>query len=257
MTRVVLVAAASQGLGLACARACARDGAAVALASRTMADVAAAAAALAAETGAPARGYACDVRDADAITAWVAAVARDFGRIDGLVVNAGGPPPGGFAAFDDAAWQAAYELTLLSAVRMIRAAVPHLVAAGGGSIVAITSSAVREPIEGLILSNVFRAGVAALVKSLSRELAPHGIRVNTLVPGRIATARVAALDAAAAARSGGSPDAVAARHAVAIPLGRYGTPDEFGEAAAFLLSPRARYITGTTLVVDGGNMHAT
>jgi 3-oxoacyl-[acyl-carrier protein] reductase len=184
----------------------------------------------------------------------VEATVAKFGGVDGLVVNAGGPPAGGFDDFDDAAWQASFELTLLSSVRMIRAVLPHLRDRGGGSILAVTSSSVKEPIDILLLSNVMRSGVVSLLKSLSRELAPEQIRVNNLVPGRILTDRVKSLDALSAKKSELSAAEQRAMQEQQIPWGRYGTIEEFGRAGAFLLSDAASYITGETLIVDGGSM---
>jgi 3-oxoacyl-[acyl-carrier protein] reductase len=177
-----------------------------------------------------------------------------WGRIDALLVNAGGPPGGLALEMTDAQWQAAFELTLMSSVRMIRAAVPHMTE--GGSILTITSSSIREPIERLGLSTVMRSGVAGLVKTLADELAGRQIRVNNLIPGRIDTERVAQLDEAAAKRTGLSVEEVRAQSIARIPLKRLGTTEDFGSAAAFLLSPAAAYITGATLRVDGGMMRS-
>ncbi|MFP4540208.1 MAG: SDR family oxidoreductase [Opitutales bacterium] len=247
-----LVAASSRGLGFGIAQALAAEGASVALGAREEASLRAAAATLAGTSTGSITQHPLDAADATSITAWVDACAEDLGGIDGLVVNAGGPPPGRFDDFDDAAWAAAFELTLMSAVRLIRAVLPTLRAQRGGSILTVTSTSIKEPIDDLLLSNVFRSGVVSLVKSLSRDLAPDGIRVNNLVPGRIDTDRVRSLDEAAAPRSGISIEEQVARSAAAIPLGRYGTIEEFGRAGAFLLSPAAAYLTGTTLLVDGG-----
>lgn len=252
--KVVMVAAASRGLGYGVARACAMEGARVSIASRSRESIEDAAARLAGETGAEVLGIPFDAADGDSIVAWRDATAAAFGGVDGLLVNSGGPPAGGFDDFDDGAWQAAFELSLLSAIRMIRAVVPSMKERGGGSIVTSTSSSVKEPIGVLLLSNVMRAGVAALAKSLSRELAPHHIRVNNLVPGRILTDRVDYLDAANAGKRGVSKEQVRRESEAAIPLGRLGTIDEYGRAGAFLLSEAASYITGSTLTVDGGSM---
>ncbi|MFW5691654.1 MAG: SDR family oxidoreductase, partial [Chloroflexota bacterium] len=154
--------------------------------------------------------------------------------------------------FNDQQWQDAFELTLMSTVRMIRAALPHM--RTGSAILTITSSSVKEPIARLGLSTVMRAGVAGLVKTLADELAGDGIRVNNLIPGRIDTDRVAQLDQNTAQKLGISIDEVRQQNRASIPLGRLGTAEEFGKAGAFLLSPAADYITGTSLVVDGGKM---
>jgi 3-oxoacyl-[acyl-carrier protein] reductase len=252
--KVYLVAAASKGLGYAIAEQLALNGASLAIASRSESGIQVAATQLAAATGAKVRGYCMDASDADSISAWVAKASADFGRVDGLVVNAGGPPPGQFDVFNDDDWQTAFELTLMSAVRMIRETLPHLRAAGGGAILTITSSSVKEPVDFLLLSNVMRSGVTSLAKSLSKQLAPENIRVNNLVPGLIATDRMVNLDTLQAKAKAISFDEQRAVSQATIPLGRYGDPSEFGKAGAFLLSDVASYITGATLVVDGGTM---
>lgn len=252
--RVALAAAASQGLGYGVARALAADGARVSICGRRAAAVRAAAERLTAETGAPALGIPCDVTDAAALQAWVAQTVAAWGRVDALLVNAGGPPAGLFADLSDAQWQAAFELNILSAVRLIRATLPHM--GPGSAILTITSAAAREPVARLALSNVMRAGVAGLVKTLADELAPRGIRINNLLPGRLDTERVAQLDQNTADKLGISFDEARARAVAAIPLGRLGTIDEFGAAGAFLLSPAASFITGASLRVDGGMMRS-
>ncbi len=252
--KVIMVAAASKGLGYGIAEAVAQEGAKLSIASRTEADITAAAERLQAETGSEVMGVVFDATDAQSILDWAAATKKRFGGIDGLVINAGGPPAGSFDEFDDAAWQRGFELTLLSSVRMVRAVLPSLRERGGGTVVAVTSSSVKEPIDILLLSNVMRSGVVSLVKSLSRQLASEGIRVNNLVPGRINTDRVRSLDDITAKRKGISViDQKVAQEGV-IPWGRYGTIQEFGKAGAFLLSDAASYITGETLIVDGGSM---
>lgn len=252
--KVIMVAAASKGLGLGIAQAVAQEGAIVSIGSRTEANILAAAEKLRAETGTETMGSVLDARDPASITNWVAATVARFGRIDGLVVNAGGPPAGLFDDFDDAAWQAAFDLTLMSSVRMIRAVLPHLRAQGGGSILAVTSSSVKEPNDILLMSNVMRSGVTSLLKSLSRQLAPEKIRVNNLIPGRIFTGRVQALDALRAKKFERTVAEERTWQEERIPWGRYGRIEEFGRAGAFLLSDAASYITGETLIVDGGAM---
>lgn len=252
--RIALVAAGSKGLGFGVARALAREGARVSLCSRDPNSVDNAVRQLQNETGAEVMGVACDVRKRADIEHWVQQSVERWGRIDALLVNAGGPPAAYFKDITDEQWQAAFELTLMSTIRMIRASLPHM--QPGSSILTITSSSIREPIEQLGLSTVMRAGVAGLVKTLADELAPDGIRVNNLVPGRIDTDRVAQLDQNTANRLGISFEEARERSVQRIPLKRMGTIDEFGAAAAFLLSPAASYITGATLCVDGGQMRS-
>jgi 3-oxoacyl-[acyl-carrier protein] reductase len=172
--------------------------------------------------------------------------------VDLLFANTGGPPAGTALSFDDTAWQNAFELLLLSAVRTVRLVVPSMRTRGGGAILVGTSSTVKEPVPSLALSNVMRAGVTALVKTLSLELAADGIRVNSLMPGRISTDRLAHLDAMHAQKAGITLTEQQERGGRAIPIGRYGDPDEFGRVGAFLLSNAASYITGAALQVDGG-----
>jgi len=250
--KVFMVAASSKGLGYGIARELALNGATVCIASRNHEHVEAAAEKLREETGATVLASVFNASDGPSIQSWVGEVAAAFERIDGLVVNAGGPPPGNFDGFSDNVWQATFNLTLMSAVRLIRGVLPYMRAGGGGSILTVTSLSVKEPINGLLLSNVFRSGVASLVKSLASEFAGENIRVNNLIPGRIDTDRVKALDKNLSEKQGIPVEKVKQQHESSIPLGRYGTTEEFGKAGAFLLSDAASYITGASLVVDGG-----
>lgn len=254
--KVALVAGASKGLGYAVARALAAEGASVSLASRDAGASEKAAERIRTETGAPTLAAAADVRSAAALEAWRDKTLERFGRIDLLFANSGGPPAGKFPDLDDAAWQSAFELLLLSVIRMARLAIPSIKAAGGGAILFSTSSSVKEPIGNLTLSTVLRAGVSALAKTLSQELAGDRIRVNQIIPGRIDTDRVRELDGINAKKAGISVDEMRKRASAAIPLGRYGDPVDYGRAAAFLLSDAAAYITGATLQVDGGALHS-
>jgi len=252
--KVALVAASSKGLGYGVAKALAENGAKVSLCSRTETDVQVAAQTLADEYGAETLATACDVTNPDDIQAWVDKTVEAWGKIDCLLVNAGGPPAKVFKDITDDEWQSAFELTLMSSVRMIRASIPHMT--DGGSILTVTSSSIKEPIPRLGLSTVMRSGVMGLVKTLADELAGDGIRVNNLIPGRIDTDRVAQLDANTSKVKGISIEEVKEQSRARIPLGRYGNIDDFGAAGAFLLSPMASYITGATLRVDGGAMRS-
>jgi 3-oxoacyl-[acyl-carrier protein] reductase len=252
--KVAMVAAASKGLGFGVAQALGREGAKLSICARTDADLEHAAARLQDQTGTSPLISALDVTDPTTIPLWIDRTVRDYGTVDLLVVNAGGPPALRFSEIDDAAWQSAFELTLMSSVRLIRGVLPHM--PSGGAIVTITSTTISEPVEGLLLSSVMRAGVNGLVKSLADELAPRGIRINNLMPGRIDTDRVRHLEDVTAQRQNTTRDDVRAQAVQRIPLRRLGTIEEFGAAAAFLLSPLASYITGTSLRVDGGAMRS-
>jgi 3-oxoacyl-[acyl-carrier protein] reductase len=254
--KVAMVAGASRGLGYAVAKGLAAEGVLVSMSSRNEDSIRAAAARISSETGTEPFAHPLDVRSAESIQAWYDATVARFGGVDLLFVNGGGPPAGTALSFDDTAWQGAFELLVLSAVRMVRLCAPSMKQRGGGAIVVSTSGAVKEPIPNLALSNVVRASVAALSKTLANELAADNIRVNHLLPGRIDTDRVRELDTIRSNATGTSIDDVRASYAKVIPLGRYGTPDEYGAAAVFLLSDAARYVTGASLQVDGGLIKA-
>lgn len=249
--RVALVMAGTKGIGRGCADRLGAAGFGVAVCARTAADVDAAVTALR-DDGVDAHGVVGDVSDVRSLESVFAAVDEVFGRLDVLVANAGGPPPGAFLALDDEAWRAGFELTLMSAVRAIRLAVPRMQAHRYGRIIVIGSSSVRQPVPGIALSNAFRPALAGLVKHLSGELAGHGITVNMVSPGRIETDRVRSLDQAKAQREGRDVQDVRRASEASIPMGRYGTTAEIGALVAFLASEQASYITGQTPLVDGG-----
>jgi len=236
-----LVAAASRGLGAAIARSLAIEGCIVEISSRSLNNAADTAARIVLETGGTVTSAQVDVSDPGAVESWV-------------IPNAGGPPSAFFSDTGQQEWDTAYALILRSAMAFARASRPHLTR--GGTILFMTSTSVREPIGALSMSNIFRAGVAALAKTLANDWASDGIRVNHLIPGRISTERLIDLDAAAAQRLGIEADEVRSRNEKAIPLGRYGEPNEFASAATFLVSSAASYITGATLQVDGGAIQA-
>lgn len=256
--KTVLITASTDGLGLATARELVREGANVYIGSRDAGKLASALKTLKAlPDGGRVEGSPLDVSDAESIRTWVSAAASTYGAaIDAVAVNAGGPPPGLFADFDDAAWQKAFDLLVMSVVRTVRATLEGL-SRHGGSIVVFSSVSVKEPIDGLILSNSLRSAVVAMAKTLSVELAPKGIRVNSLAPGRFGTGRVDRLDKAAAERTGRSFEDVRAASQAGIALKRYGDPEEFGRAAAWMLSPASSYLTGQLVTIDGGNLRGT
>ena len=250
--KIAMVAAASQGLGFAIAKVLAAEGAKVSIAARKQATIAAAADRIAEATGAAVMATEVDVTSPPAIEAWHRATVERLGGVDILVTNSGGPPAGAASSFDDAAWQSAFDLLLLSAVRAVRVVQPSMAARGGGSILMLTSLSVKNPIANLGLSNVIRAAVSALAKTFADEFAARGIRVNQLIPGRISTERIGYLDDANAKKLGIAVEEQRKRSIATIPMGRYGEPEEFARAAAFLVSDAASYITGATLQVDGG-----
>jgi 3-oxoacyl-[acyl-carrier protein] reductase len=250
--KIAMVGGASKGLGFAVARALAAEGAVVSITSRDKSAIEKAAATIKGESGVDVLSVAAELSSADAIAQWHKATVDRFGGVDLLFANTGGPPAGPVLSFDDDAWRKNFELLVMSVIRAVRLVVPSMQSRGGGAILVGTSSSVKEPIANLALSNVLRASVASLAKTLSLELAPSRIRVNNLIPGRIATDRLHQLDEGNAKRAGISIDEQQKRAEAAIPLARYGGPDEFGRMAAFLLSDAAAYITGASVQVDGG-----
>ncbi|WP_405740706.1 SDR family oxidoreductase [Streptomyces sp. NBC_01525] len=239
--RTYLVTGATRGLGLATARALTADGARVVLTGRT----AESAAAAAAELGERAVGVAADNAGPQTPERLIATARERFGRLDGILISVGGPPPGRTTDLTDDQWRDGFETVFLGAVRLARAVAAEL--GEGGVIGFVLSGSVYEPIGGLTVSNGLRPGLAGFAKSLADEVGPRGIRVVGVLPGRIATDRMTQLDAVS-----GDPEANRARNCATIPLGRYGEPDEFGRTAAFLLSPAASYLTGVMVPVDGG-----
>jgi 3-oxoacyl-[acyl-carrier protein] reductase len=252
--RVALVAAASRGLGKAVATALAEEGARVAMFARRQEAIEAAAAEVRRRSGAEVLPLEADVNRPEDLERVVKATVDRFGRLDILINNAGGPPPGTFDTLTEEQWQQAVNLTLMSAVRLTRLALPHLRTQGGGRIINLTSSSTREPVPNLMLSNAIRSAVAGWAKTLATELAPENILVNCVAPGRIETERLQELDGANAQRQGRPVEEIRRANEVANPLGRYGKPEEFAAAVAFLASDRASYITGITLYVDGGKL---
>jgi len=250
--KAVAVMAASEGIGRAVALELAREGADVAICGRRGDALKTTAKRIADETGRRVIPIIADMSDAHDVERFVNAAAADLRGLDALVVNAGGPPAGRFHEVDDEAWQRGVDTTLMSAVRGVRHAIPHFHTAGGGSVVAITSTSLKQPIDNLLLSNSLRLAVAGLFKSLARQYASERIRFNLVMPGMTDTGRLRDLDARDAVEKGIAPDEATLERAARIPLGRIGEPAEIARAVAFLSSPAASYITGASLQVDGG-----
>jgi 3-oxoacyl-[acyl-carrier protein] reductase len=249
--RKALVTAATRGLGRACAEALAREGAEVFISARdeeALVDI---------ERQIGAAGHrVADVSVKDEVVSLVEAAAGAMGGLDILVVNAGGAPPGTLDQIDDEAWLAAFHLTTMSAVWLWRTAIPYLRESRQGRIINITSAYVKEPSNLLMLSNALRPGVTAVAKMLSAELAPAGITVNCIAPNAILTDRTRQMGTLAAGRNGLSLEEQLERNAKSMPMGRYGDPSELGALCAFLCSSHAGYVSGQTILVDGGASRA-
>jgi 3-oxoacyl-[acyl-carrier protein] reductase len=253
----VFVAASSSGLGRAAALQFSREGAQVAINGRSVQRVEETALAIAEETGGKVLALPGDVTNANTITDLIKRAASDFGGLDVLITNAGGPPSGSFDTTPLDAWDKAFQLSFMSSVYLINAALPYLRQSQRAAILTVTSISVKEPIDNLILSNSLRMGVIGLTKSLAKELGPDGIRVNSVLPGWTRTERVTQLMQSRAQQQGITVDEAAARQAAGTPLGRMGEPEEFANMAVFLCSPAASYVTGVMVPVDGGSIQAS
>lgn len=250
--KIALVTASSRGLGKAVARRLAEEGAHVAICARGEEELAGTADEIREATGQGVLAIPADVSEPEAPDALVEATLGRFGRLDILVTNAGGPPPGAFLDFTPQEWEEAAQLTLMSAVRLCYAAAPVMKEQASGSILAMTSITVKQPLPNLVLSNSLRLGVTGLMRTLADELAPFGVRVNAICPGWTRTARVDRLLEDRARRAGTSPEEEAQNIAADIPVGRMGTAEEFAAVAAFLVSDAASFVNGVSLLVDGG-----
>ena len=245
--RKVLVTAASRGLGRACAEALAREGASVFVAARDEPGL------VELNRRLGGAGYrVTDVSVKEQVEALVNAAVAALGGLDILVVNAGGAPPGTLDQVDDETWEKAFHLTTMSAVWLWRNTIPHLKQSRQGRIINITSAYVKEPSSLLLLSNAFRPGVTAMAKMLSTELAPAGVTVNSIGPNSILTDRTRSIAQANAEKAGISVEEQLERNAAALPMGRYGDASELGDLCAYLCSAQAGYLTGQTIVIDGG-----
>ncbi len=250
--RVAIVAAASTGLGFAVAKELAQEGADVAICARTAASLEQAAAKIKQATNREIFWQAFDVTEAAAVQKFVDAVENRFGRVDICVTNAGGPPAKKFLEISLDEWRAAVNLTLLSAVYFAREVLPRMRKNRWGRLLTITSVSVKQPIEGLLLSNSIRAAVTGLARTLANEFGPDGITVNNICPGYTTTERLNELADTLARDSGAPRDQIFKSWSAQVPLGRLARPEEFAAVVTFLASERASYINGATLAVDGG-----
>lgn len=250
--KTALVTGASRGLGFATAHLLAQEGANVIINSRSSESITAAAKKIASETNAQVIGIPGDITDPEVPAAVVEKAASEWGSLDILITNAGGPPSGLFETFDDATWYRAIELSLMSHVRLIRAGIPYLKVSKAPSVLTITSMSVKQPITNLVLSNSIRAATVGLTKSLALELGGFGIRFNSILPGWTETERVTDLMSSRAKARGTTIEEEIKKQALESPFGRMASPEEFAAAAIFLVSPVASYITGVMLSVDGG-----
>jgi 3-oxoacyl-[acyl-carrier protein] reductase len=252
-----LVIGSSRGLGYATALALAREGCKVAINGRDEAKIKSAAEKLSNKTGSQVIGLAGDVSLTDVPEKLIQQTVDVFGGLDILVTNAGGPPPGTIDSLDEAAWQKGVDLCLMAHVRLIKAALPYLRKSNAASVLTITSMSVKQPIANLLLSNSIRMATIGLTKSLALDLGKEGIRFNSILPGWTETERVTELMTARATANNSTVEEETRKQSEQSPLGRLGQPEEFANAAAFLVSPAASYITGVMLNVDGGMYKGT
>lgn len=255
--KVALVTGASRGLGYATALTLAREGCQVAVNSRSEENTKSAAGKIASETRTQVIGLAGDVSEAGIAEKVVTATVEALGGLDILITNTGGPPAGPFESFDESAWQKAVDLSFMSHVRLIRAALPHLRKSSAASVLTITSYVVKEPMLNLVLSNSIRAATVGLTKSLALELGKDGIRFNSIMPGWTETERVVDLMSFRAKNNNTTTEEETRKQAAEIPLGRMGKPEEFANVASFLVSPAASFVHGVMMPVDGGIIRAT
>lgn len=253
--KTALVLASSQGLGKAIAAELVKEGTNVMIASRNYEKLQSVQKELMALGKGKVAFSPADITKNEDIQQLIKETHKTFGKIDILINNAGGPPSGSFEDFSDEDWENAFQLNLLSYIRTIRAVLPDL-KENGGKIINIASSSIKQPISNLILSNTFRLGIVGLSKTLAEELGPYNILINTVAPGRIATDRITTLDEITAKNKNVSMKEITKKAQEAIPLGRYGTPEEFAKFVTFLVSDVNTYVTGSSLMIDGGSVKA-
>jgi 3-oxoacyl-[acyl-carrier protein] reductase len=246
--KVALLTGASSGIGYACAEALAGEGVRVAICARGREAIEAAARDIAAKTGGEIVAFVADVSRAEDIDRLLADVSARLGTVDILLANNGGPPRGGFDVLSDEMWQEGFDVTVMSTVRLIRGVLPAMKDKQWGRVLTVVSSSVRQPVDNLELSNSLRPGIVGLFKSLAVTMGKHNVLFNCIAPGRIMTKRFLA----GSENAGLTEEQYAAKHAATIPLGRIGRADEFASVVTFLASERASYVTGATIIVDGG-----
>ena len=254
--KVAIVGGSSRGLGKATALAMAAEGAIVVICARNEKTLADAHAEISKVGSGKVHTVVMDMSEREDVTRLVKETIDMFGKVDILVNNAGGPPSGSPLDITESQWQGAINQNLLSIVRLSRAVVPYMKGARWGRIVNILSTSVKQPVDGLLLSNAVRLAVVGFAKTLSDEVAPYGITVNNILPGSILTDRIKELDLSRSEQKGISLDDALLQRASSIPMGRIGKPEEFGSVACFLASERASYITGVSIQVDGGALRS-
>ena len=250
--KVAVIGGASKGLGKGCALQLAKEGANVAICARGLDSLNETADFIEKSTNSKVLAIQADLSKADDIHRVVDETIKTFGRIDILVNNSGGPPPGNFFDFSDQDWEDSFDLLLLYVIRMCRLVIPYMKTQKWGRIINLTSIVVKEPADNLILSNVFRVGVVSLAKTLSRELIEHNITINNVCPGAFKTDRAVELMRDASKRTNKAIEEIERNSVSNLPLKRFQTPDELGDLVAFLVSDSAKGITGTTIQIDGG-----
>ncbi len=250
--KIILVTGASKGLGFSCAKLIVEEGAKVIISSRSTSNLNIACSKIKESTGTRPHIFAADTGKPSQIEKLRDWILEEFGKVDGLIINSGGPPTGGSLSFNDDEWQSSFDNNLLSAVRLTKAFIPSMKQQGYGRIVAITSISAKQPLDNLVLSNTMRLGVIGYLKTLSNEVASNNILVNIILPGLTRTERLESVMKKWAENEGKTLEEVIKSRTGQIPVGRLGNPEELAALACFLISGKNTYITGQTIAVDGG-----